>query len=38
LNEVKVDGGCFDGGMPQQVLNGMYIRAVGQQVGGEGMS
>jgi hypothetical protein len=37
LDEVKIDGGGFYGGMPQEVLDGIYIRAVGQQVGGEGM-
>ena len=35
---MQVDSGGFYGGMSQKVLDGIYIRAMGQQVGGKGMS
>jgi hypothetical protein len=38
LYEVKINGGGFYGGVSQELLDGVYIRAMGQQMSGKGMS
>jgi len=36
--EMEVNSGGFYGGMSQKMFDGIYICAVGQQVGGKGVS
>jgi hypothetical protein len=38
LYEVKIDGGGFYGSVSQELLDGIYIRSMGQQMSGKGMS